>query len=62
MHKLLSAISVLESACLSKDSTRTTMKEMRANGRDETRRYYDWLRSQEQITAIGCPNFDDCWK
>lgn len=52
---LLRAIQILEKACLSKDSSRTTGKDIKENGKKETREYYLWLRRQAPTTAMGLP-------
>ncbi len=52
---LLRAIQTLEKACLSKDSSLTTAKDIRENGKEEVLEYYLWLRKQAPATAMGLP-------
>lgn len=55
VHK---AIRAMEKACLSRDSKPTTVADIRANGRAETREYFNWLRRQAPGTAMGYSDFD----
>ena len=55
---LLNAIRELEKACLSSDSKPTTKAEIRANGREETKRYFQWLRHQAPMTSMMIPEFE----
>ena len=57
MKTLLQAINELEARCLSSDSKRTTAAEIRANGREESRQYFAWLRQQAPMTAMSLPQF-----
>lgn len=58
INKVLSAIKAMEKACLSSDSKRTTAADIRANGLDETRDYFQWLRLQAPMTAMGYDDFN----
>lgn len=55
----LSAINALESRCLPKRIALTTAAELKENGREESRKYYAWLRQQAPMTAMGLPMWED---
>lgn len=59
MHKrLCKAINEMEKACLSSDSTKTTVSAIKENGLEETKRYFYWLRQQAPITAMMIPAWE----
>ncbi len=58
VRPIFRAIRDMERACLASDCEPTTIANILENGLEETRKYYQWLRVQAPITAIGCPHFD----
>lgn len=55
---LLKAINEMEKACLSKDCSFTTAANIRENGSDETKKYFQWLRRQTPSTSMFIPEFE----
>jgi hypothetical protein len=56
--KIFQAINAMEKACLSSDSPRTTIKKIKTMYVQDTRDYFNWLRQQAPMTAMGYDDFD----